>query len=208
MKTIIRSPTAILVAASMVAVPGVGSMDSASAASPQWTQRCIASSPAEPAAPRSLRFVTTGDSARRQEQHRERVILLHDNDLHFTTNHREAVRAVIEEVRRQNVNVFLLNAGDLFVRHEHRWPVGSDLDTRMAPRRVPGWAGPRPYCGRRPSRRLWASWSPSVLRPPIGDGPSLRLTGRLRRAYFRIRDRISPLEAVSAGKHMSHHEAT
>jgi hypothetical protein len=52
---------------------------------------------------------------------RTTVVLLHDNDMHFNFNHREAFAAKLEEVRRQYVNVFLLNAGDVFVRAPERW---------------------------------------------------------------------------------------
>ncbi len=52
---------------------------------------------------------------------RTTVVLLHDNDMHFNYNHREAFAAKLEEVRRQYENVFLLNAGDIFVRAPERW---------------------------------------------------------------------------------------
>jgi hypothetical protein len=52
---------------------------------------------------------------------RTTVVLLHDNDMHFNFNHREAFAAKLEEVRRQYENVFLLNAGDIFVRAPERW---------------------------------------------------------------------------------------
>lgn len=59
---------------------------------------------------------------------RTRIIVLHDNDLHFTFNHLDRVRDFIEQVRRDNEHVFLLNAGDLFVRHAQRWPVGAGVE--------------------------------------------------------------------------------
>jgi hypothetical protein len=52
---------------------------------------------------------------------RTTVVLLHDNDMHFNFNHREAFASKLEEVRRQYENVFLLNAGDIFIRAPERW---------------------------------------------------------------------------------------
>ncbi len=40
----------------------------------------------------------------------EKIVFLHNNDLHF-----------IEEIRTQYDDVYLFNAGDIFVRHPHRW---------------------------------------------------------------------------------------
>ncbi|HDP33821.1 MAG TPA: hypothetical protein ENN29_01790 [Candidatus Hydrogenedentes bacterium] len=53
---------------------------------------------------------------------RTEIVLLHDNDLHFNFNHLEAFRASIEEYRDRCPNVFLLNAGDILIRHPDRWP--------------------------------------------------------------------------------------
>lgn len=53
----------------------------------------------------------------------ETIVFLHDNDTHFNLNHREAFRARIEEIRSRNPDVFLLSAGDIFIRHPDRWPV-------------------------------------------------------------------------------------
>ncbi len=55
------------------------------------------------------------------------IVLLHDNDLHFDFNHRDAFESAIAEIRESYEHVFLLNAGDIFVRHAARWPV-NDLD--------------------------------------------------------------------------------
>lgn len=52
---------------------------------------------------------------------RTTVVLLHDNDMHFNFNHREAFAAKLEEVRSEHEHVFLLNAGDIFVRVPERW---------------------------------------------------------------------------------------
>ncbi len=52
---------------------------------------------------------------------RTTVVLLHDNDMHFNFNHREAFAAKIDEVRSRYENVFLLNAGDIFMRRQEQW---------------------------------------------------------------------------------------
>lgn len=52
---------------------------------------------------------------------RTTVVLLHDNDMHFNFNHREAFAAKLEQVRAEHEHVFLLNAGDIFVRLPERW---------------------------------------------------------------------------------------
>ncbi len=53
---------------------------------------------------------------------RTKIVLLHDNDLHFNFNHLEAFRARVEAYRAQYPNVYLLNAGDVVIRHPDRWP--------------------------------------------------------------------------------------
>ncbi len=53
---------------------------------------------------------------------RTRIVLLHTNDLHFDFNHREAFEEIIGRFRDTYENVFLLDAGDIFVRHQNRWP--------------------------------------------------------------------------------------
>ncbi|MDY0170214.1 MAG: PQQ-binding-like beta-propeller repeat protein [Thermoguttaceae bacterium] len=52
---------------------------------------------------------------------RTTIVLLHDNDMHFNFNHREAFAAKVGEVRSRCENVFLLNAGDVFIRDPDRW---------------------------------------------------------------------------------------
>jgi hypothetical protein len=52
---------------------------------------------------------------------RTEIVLLHDNDLHWHYNHAGELRQVIGFMRESRPNVFLLNAGDTFVRHRHRW---------------------------------------------------------------------------------------
>jgi hypothetical protein len=51
------------------------------------------------------------------------VVFLHDNDLHFNFNHKNEFIAEIEEIRERYENVWLMNAGDTFVRHADRWEV-------------------------------------------------------------------------------------
>ncbi len=55
------------------------------------------------------------------------VVLLHDNDLHFNFNYREAFAAQVNAFREQYKNVYLLNAGDIFVRHPDRWALPNDF---------------------------------------------------------------------------------
>jgi 2',3'-cyclic-nucleotide 2'-phosphodiesterase (5'-nucleotidase family) len=55
------------------------------------------------------------------------VVLLHDNDLHFNFNQKNAFTAKVEEIRAGYENVWLLNAGDTFVRHAHRWAVDDTM---------------------------------------------------------------------------------
>jgi len=62
------------------------------------------------------------------------IIFLHDNDLHFNFNHRELFEERVEGYREQYENVFLMNAGDIFIRHPHRWNEEDDMEyySRMA----------------------------------------------------------------------------
>lgn len=59
----------------------------------------------------------------------ETVVLLHDNDLHFDFNHRDAFEAKVEEIRDLYEDVYLLNAGDIFVRNRKKW-IDSDGQIR------------------------------------------------------------------------------
>jgi len=52
-----------------------------------------------------------------------KVVLLHDNDLHFNFNRQEDFKEKVKEIRERYENVWLLNAGDIFVRHAHRWAI-------------------------------------------------------------------------------------
>lgn len=56
---------------------------------------------------------------------KEFVVFLHDNDLHFDFNSLQTFQAMVEEKRRRYDDVFLFNAGDILVRHKHRWEVDS-----------------------------------------------------------------------------------
>lgn len=52
---------------------------------------------------------------------RETIVLLHDNDHHFDFNSPDEFQKRVEAYRREHDDVFLLNGGDIFVRHPHRW---------------------------------------------------------------------------------------
>ena len=56
------------------------------------------------------------------------IVLLHDNDFHFNFNHRDVFQEAVDSIRRRYDNVFLFNAGDLFVRHADRWAEPDNLD--------------------------------------------------------------------------------
>ncbi len=49
------------------------------------------------------------------------VVLLHDNDLHFDFNHQDAFGARVQDIRDRYDHVFLVNAGDIFIRHSRQW---------------------------------------------------------------------------------------
>ncbi len=55
------------------------------------------------------------------------IVLLHDNDLHFNYNQKDEFVEKIEEIRSRFENVWLLNAGDTFVRHAHRWAIDDTM---------------------------------------------------------------------------------
>lgn len=52
---------------------------------------------------------------------KEKIVFLHNNDLHFDLNHLEEFTKKIEEIRSEYDDVYLFNAGDTFVRHPRRW---------------------------------------------------------------------------------------
>jgi len=52
---------------------------------------------------------------------RTTIIILHNNDQHFNVHLADQVRETVEEYRRSHPNVFLMNAGDIFIRHRNRW---------------------------------------------------------------------------------------
>ncbi len=52
-----------------------------------------------------------------------KVVLLHDNDLHFNFNRQGDFKEKVKKFREKYENVWLLNAGDIFVRHSHRWAI-------------------------------------------------------------------------------------
>jgi hypothetical protein len=67
----------------------------------------------------------------------EKIVILHTNDLHFTLNNTEELALAIEEIRQKYDDVFLFDAGDIFVRHPMRWIVNGRF------MRNPEWYGER-----------------------------------------------------------------
>ncbi len=57
----------------------------------------------------------------------EKIVLLHTNDRHFDMNHQEKLAKKLEEIRAKYDDVFLFEAGDVFVRHAHRWVINDSL---------------------------------------------------------------------------------
>lgn len=51
----------------------------------------------------------------------EKIVFLHNNDLHFDLNNLEEFTRKVVEFQDSYDDVFLLSAGDIFVRHAHRW---------------------------------------------------------------------------------------
>jgi len=51
------------------------------------------------------------------------VLLLHDNDLHFNFNHVDRFQVEVERLRHRHEHVFLLNAGDIFIRSPGNWNI-------------------------------------------------------------------------------------
>ena len=59
----------------------------------------------------------------------EELIILHTNDQHFDINKPDELASKIKEIRNTNQDVFLLSAGDVFVRHSPGWNVnGIQMD--------------------------------------------------------------------------------
>lgn len=57
----------------------------------------------------------------------EKIVILHTNDRHFDLNHQVEFARKLEEIRAKHDDVFLFEAGDVFVRHAHRWVVNEGL---------------------------------------------------------------------------------
>lgn len=51
----------------------------------------------------------------------ETVVLLHDNDLHFNFNQIDRFKAKVDQLRESYNDVYLFNAGDIFVRNRKQW---------------------------------------------------------------------------------------
>ncbi len=57
----------------------------------------------------------------------EKIIILHTNDRHFDINLQEEKAEMIKEIRHKYNDVFLMDAGDILVRHPARWTVNGNL---------------------------------------------------------------------------------
>lgn len=57
----------------------------------------------------------------------ETIVILHTNDHHFDINMQDELKEKITEIRNRYPDVFLFDAGDIFVRHPHRWIVNDSL---------------------------------------------------------------------------------
>jgi hypothetical protein len=68
---------------------------------------------------------------------KETIVILHTNDHHFSISNLEELTTAITEIRSKYENVFLLSAGDIFVRHPMRWVLNGTL------MRNPEWFGER-----------------------------------------------------------------
>jgi 5'-nucleotidase / UDP-sugar diphosphatase len=80
----------------------------------------------------ALALVVSATAATGGAEATTRIVILHDNDLHFTLNHTSRVREVVEGVRARHANVFLLSAGDLFVRYPRQWRGGLEYYRRKS----------------------------------------------------------------------------
>lgn len=78
-----------------------------------------AAAPAQPADP---------ETAGPADGERVEIVLLHDNDQHFHTHCISSVRRTVRHVRESRRNVLHFNAGDIVVRHPHRWAEADSLD--------------------------------------------------------------------------------
>lgn len=54
---------------------------------------------------------------------KETIVIFHTNDRHFDFNHEAELVKAIEEARAGYDDVFLFEAGDIFVRHANRWTI-------------------------------------------------------------------------------------
>lgn len=57
----------------------------------------------------------------------ETIVFLHTNDHHFDINLQDELKEKITEIRDNYPDVFLFDAGDILVRHAHRWIVNDTL---------------------------------------------------------------------------------
>jgi hypothetical protein len=66
-------------------------------------------------------FLTPGDTVHFNYPVIEEIVFLHTNDHHFDINLIDKFTETVSEIRGQYDDVFLFDAGDVFVRHPHRW---------------------------------------------------------------------------------------
>jgi glycerophosphoryl diester phosphodiesterase len=69
----------------------------------------------------------------------EKIVILHTNDRHFDLNHEDEFARKLKEIRAKYDDVFLFEAGDVFVRHAHRWIVND------GPAKDTAWYGQRAF---------------------------------------------------------------
>ena len=57
----------------------------------------------------------------------EKIVFIHNNDLHFDMNNLSGFSSEVEKIRSKYGDTFLVNSGDIFVRHPFRWIVNGKL---------------------------------------------------------------------------------
>jgi 2',3'-cyclic-nucleotide 2'-phosphodiesterase (5'-nucleotidase family) len=57
----------------------------------------------------------------------EKIVILHTNDLHFHLNNIGEFAEKTEKIKKKNNDVFLFCAGDVVVRHSHKWIINGRL---------------------------------------------------------------------------------
>ncbi|SHE40446.1 Calcineurin-like phosphoesterase [Mariniphaga anaerophila] len=62
---------------------------------------------------------------------KEKIVFLHTNDQHFDLNYLQELFHKVEEIRAENNDVYLFSAGDMVVRHPHRWFDNGELQDSL-----------------------------------------------------------------------------